>query len=223
MLRLSPFRLPTVGAALALAAGTLLSSGSAGAIGFTCITGNNAGQCAIGEAQFSATLADLGAGLVGVTFANSGPAPSFIAQVYIDDDAGAFASIASIVNGVGTNFAVGGSPPNLPGGNSITPPFSATLRASAVRPGTNRDGADPGESFSLQLALADGVSYAAVESAIDAGTVRLGIHGQGLGSEASGLGGSEGFVNQPAIPEPGAMLLFAVGSLVVARSVRAPR
>ncbi len=206
-------------AALVVSAGILLSRGSAGAIGFTCITGNNAGQCAIGEAQFSATLADLGAGLVGLTFANSGPVASFIAQVYIDDDAGAFASISSIVNGAGTNFAVGGSPPNLPGGNSITPAFSATLRASAVRPGTNNDGADPGESFSLQLALGAGVSFADVSSAVDAGTVRLGIHGQGLGP----LGGSEAFVNSPAIPEPGAMLLFAVGSLVVARSVRAPR
>ena len=215
-------RFQKFGAALALATAVLLSGGAAHAIGFSCITGDNATQCGIGEAQFSATIADLGSGEVSITFANSGPVASFIAQVYIDDDAGAFASIASITNGLGTNFISGGSPPNLPGGNTVVPAFSATLRAAADSPGTNKDGADPGESFALNLSLNGGISFAAVQAALDGGTIRLGIHGQGLGV-GTGLGGSESFVNGggPAVPEPSAMLLFAVGALVVARGVRA--
>jgi len=216
-------RFQKFGAALALATVVLLSGGAAHAIGFSCITGDNATQCGIGEAQFSATLADLGSGKVSITFANSGTAASFIAQVYIDDDAGAFASIASITNGLGTKFISGGNPSNLPGGNTVAPSFSATLRAAADKPGTNKDGADPGESFALNLSLNGGISFAAVQAALDGGTIRLGIHGQGLGV-GTGLGGSESFVNGggPAIPEPGAMLLFAVGTLVVARGVRNP-
>ena len=94
-------RFQKLGAALALATAVLLSGGAAHAIGFSCISGNNTTQCGIGEAQFSATLANLGAGLVSITFANSGPTASFIAQVYIDDDAGVFAGIASITNRAG--------------------------------------------------------------------------------------------------------------------------
>lgn len=216
-------RFQKFGAALALATAVLLSGGAAHAIGFSCITGDNATQCGIGEAQFSATLANLAAGKVSITFANSGPAASFIGRVYIDDDAGAFASIASITNGLGTKFISGGNPSNLPGGNTVAPSFSATLRAAADSPGTNKDGADPGQSFALNLSLNGGISFAAVQSALDGGTIRLGIHGQGLGAGTRGLGGSESFVSGggPAIPEPSAMLLFAVGALVVARGVRA--
>jgi hypothetical protein len=222
MSRFIDTRFQKFGTALALATAVLLSGGAAHAIGFSCITGNNATQCGIGEAQFSATLAAFGAGQVSITFLNSGPTASFIAQVYIDDDASAFAGIASITDGTGTDFEIGGSPPNLPGGNTVSPVFTATARAAADKPGTNKDGADPGESFSLILSLSGGVSFADVASAIDGGTIRLGIHGQGLG-EGTGLGGSEAFVNGggPAVPEPSAMLLFAVGALVVARRVRA--
>jgi len=222
MSRLLDIRFQKFGTALAFATAVLLSGGAAHAIGFSCITENNPAQCGIGEAQFSATLADLGAGRVSITFANSGPAASFIGRVYIDDDAGAFASIASIANGLGTKFISGGSPSNLPGGNTVAPAFSATLRAAADKPGMGKDGADPGEYFSLILSLNGGKSFANVLSALDGGTIRLGIHGQGLGV-GTGLGGSESFVNggPPAVPEPGAMLLFAVGALVVARGVRA--
>jgi len=226
MTRLLDTRFQKFGAALALATAVLLSGGAAHAIGFSCITGDNATQCGIGEAQFSATLADLGSGKVSITFANSGPAASFIGRVYIDDDAGAFASIASITNWSSgasyTDFESGGSPPNLPGGNTVTPTFTATARAAADSPGTGNGGADPGESFALILSLNGGVVFADVQSALDGGTIRLGIHGQGLG-EGTGLGGSESFVSGggPAVPEPSAMLLFAVGALVVARGVRA--
>jgi hypothetical protein len=208
--------------AISLAVG--LASGAAQAIGFTCISSDGPGdvECAIGEAQFSATIADEGGGQVSITFANSGPEPSIIADVYIDDDASVFTSIASVENGTGVLFAVGAAPPDLPGGNTVIPPFAATagLTADAEAPtGTGGNGVDPGESFALILNLAAGMTFADVEAAIADGTLRLGIHGQGLGTS----GDSESFVNgggNEVVPEPTAALLFALGFTYVARRTR---
>jgi hypothetical protein len=195
---------------------------AAGAISFTCV--RNAGftesECLIGEAQFSAELSDLGGGQALLTFSNSGPTASIIADVYIDDGAGVIGGIASIQNGAGTSFSVGATPPNLPGGNEVSPDFVANFSADANAPtGTDGNGVDPGESVGLVLNLGAGVTFAVLEDAIETGGVRLGIHGQGLGS----TGGSESFVSGGggAVPEPGAALLFGLGAATVAR--RHPR
>jgi hypothetical protein len=211
-----------LGGFLALALGAALTGNAARAIGFTCISADGPGdvECAIGEAQFSATIADEGGGQVSITFANSGPDPSIIADVYIDDDASVFSSIASVENGTGVQFAIGASPGDLPGGNNAIPVFSATagLTADADPPtGTNGNGADPGESFALIMNLAAGKTFADVEAAIGANTLRFGIHGQGLGTS----GDSESFVSGGppggVVPEPTAALLFGLGAAFVAR------
>ena len=198
-----------------------LSAETAQAISFTCLRndGFSESECLIGEAQFSASLSDLGGGQALLTFSNSGPDPSIITDLYIDDDAGAITGIASIQNGPGTSFAVGAAPPNLPGGNELSPAFSASFSADANPPtGTDGNGADPGESVGLVLDLAGGVSFADLENAIGSGSVRLGIHGQGLGS----TGGSESFVSggNGVVPEPTAALLFGLGAAGVALRTR---
>jgi hypothetical protein len=205
----------------ALAAAALAAQG-AQALGFTCIRadGFSEAECQVGEAQFSASFSDLGGGQALLTFSNSGPTPSIIADVYLDDDAGVITNIASVQNGAGVQFAIGASPGNLPGGNNASPAFSASagLTADADAPtGTGGNGADPGESFSLVLNLSG--SFADLEAAVAAGTLRLGIHGQGLGR----TGGSESFVSggrENPVPEPGAALLFGAGALAVARRTR---
>jgi hypothetical protein len=219
-------RFRRLGGFLVAAFGAALAGSSAHAIGFTCISADGAGdpECAIGEAQFSASLSDAGPGQVRITFANSGPDASIIADVYIDDDASVFTSIASVENGTGVQFSIDANPSDLPGGNDATPIFSATsgLTADADAPaGTGKNGADPGESFALLVNLAAGASFADVQAAFDAGSVRLGIHGQGLGAS----GDSESFVSggSGVVPEPTAALLFAVGVAVVARRTRARR
>ena len=45
-------------------------------IGFECLTGNDAGDCAIGENQFTVDVTDQGGGVVRFHFKNSGPAAS---------------------------------------------------------------------------------------------------------------------------------------------------
>ena len=195
-----------------------LSAETAQALSFTCLRndGFSESECQVGEAQFSASLSDLGGGQALLTFTNSGPAPSIIADVYIDDDASVITGIASIQNGAGTNFSVGAAPPNLPGGNELSPAFAANFSADANPPtGTNKNGVDPGESVGMVLDLGNGVTFALLENALETGAVRLGIHGQGLGS----TGGSESFVSgggDGAVPEPSAALLFGLGAASVA-------
>lgn len=207
---------------LALAGlGALLAGSQANAISFTCISNEDANECLIGETQFSATISDEGGGEVRITFSNSGPDPSIIADVYIDDGASVFSGIASIDDGAGTDFEDPADPDNLPGGNNASPVFVAEFSADAEPPpGTNGNGADPGESFSVIMTLADGKTFADVQAAFELGTVRLGIHGQGLGTS----GGSESFVSggggDNVVPEPGAALIFGAGLLAVSRRVR---
>jgi hypothetical protein len=186
----------------------VLTAGAAQAISFTCIRTDesNESECLVGEAQFSAELTDLGGGQALLTFSNSGPTASI----------SAITGIASIQNGTGVDFSVGANPANLPGGNEVSPDFVANYSADANPPtGTNGNGVDPGQSVGLVLNLGNGVTFAALEDAIETGTVRLGIHGQGLGAS----GGSESFVNGgggSAVPEPGAALLFGLGFATVA-------
>jgi hypothetical protein len=221
----------SLGRALVLSGLLGLVGSQAGAftVSFSCIENDGflAAQCAIGEDQFSAEISDLGGGEIEILFANSGPIPSIIADVYIDDGAGVFAEITAIEPRTGTtNFEEGASPPDLPGGNEVSPTFSADFSADAAPPtGTNGSGADPGDSFALILSLNDGFDFADVQAAFDAGTVRLGIHGQGLGEGQEGLGGSQGFVSGPpgegpAVPEPTAALVFGVGLVAVAHRAR---
>src|SRR5512142_3274237 len=63
------------------------SATTVGSYGFSCITGNLAGDCAIGERQLQLTVDTIGTDEVGFHFANSGPAASAIARIYFADAA----------------------------------------------------------------------------------------------------------------------------------------
>lgn len=187
---------------------------------FENITHNSAENADIGEAQLSGALDLIGNDTALFTLSNTGPELSFIGQFYFDgtsflgdlkglidkDDA------ALEVFGNGgvdfTQFTQGGGPPNLPGGNEITPKFDADIRFFADSPGTNNDGVDQGESLGIAFyTLPSG--FDAIISAINSGDLRIGMHVQGFSN-----GGSESFVSTPsAVPEPTTMLLFGLGIL----------
>ena len=181
---------------------------SAATLSFGCITNTIAGDCAIGAAQASVDVTDPGGGEVLFTFHNAGPAASSIADVYFDD--GSLLAIAFIINGPGVSFSQGASPPDLPGGNLASPPFTVTAGFSAdsdapVQP----NGVNPGEALGIRFTLQGGASTLDVLDDLADGSLRIGIHVQGFAT-----GGSESFVN---VPEPGLALLGVALAALTAR------
>ncbi|MDX2131590.1 MAG: hypothetical protein SFY69_06035 [Planctomycetota bacterium] len=178
---------------------------------FTNITGNSAMSAMQGEAQLRVTVIDWAPGQAAFRFTNIGPNPMSITDVYFDD--GTLLGIATILNGAGVNFALGASPANLPGGNTLTPQFDATagFSADANNPAP-ANGVNPGEELTIVFNLINGKTYAdtiaAMNGAVD---LRVGIHVQAFGN-----GQSESFVT----PAPGAAVLAGLGGLLAARRRR---
>lgn len=178
---------------------------SAVTFGFDCITNNMAGDCAIGEAQTSVDVTDAGAGQIAFTFRNVGAAASSITDVYWDD--GTLASLFSISGSAGVNFSDGADPSNLPGGNDVVPPFVATFSADSNAP-VPQNGVNPGETLTVTFVLVGGQTFADAITALNDGSLRVGIHVQGFAS-----GGSEGLI---LVPEPGTFALLGTGLLALA-------
>jgi hypothetical protein len=195
--------LPRLAVAFLVAAAVSSAPRLAGAtgFGFNCITNNNAADCAIGVSQLHLDASAAGAGQVRFELTNSGPAQSTIAGAYWDDDSSLLASIASI-SSAGVSFSANGSPPDLPGGNSINPAFSGDFRVNANAP-PPQNGVNPGDVLDVVFNLANGVSANDVINALGSGSLRVGVHVINFAS-----GGSESFVNTP---EPAALLLGALG------------
>lgn len=216
---MSRFTRLVLGAAMALPA--LWSMGvSAAILDFNCITGNNTGDCNIGEAQLSVDVSDLGGNQVLFSFFNTGSAQSTISEVYFDD--GTLLAIASLIDkddGVGgdtnVDFTQGANPPDLPGGNSITPAFQVTagFLADADNPAP-KWGVSPGESLGIIFDLQSGGSFADILTELGNGDLRIGLHVINFTS-----GGSESFVNNP-VPVPAAVWLFGSGLLGLAGIAR---
>jgi len=212
---MAQYRMYVTGASLALAFMAVLPmEARADSYGFTCITNDSATNAAVGE-QFTVDVTDAGTDQVLFTFMNSGPLASSITDVYFDD--GTLLSIAGLVdadNGgnSGVYFSQEATPHDLPGGNSIVPPFVTTdpLSAGSDSP-VQPNGVNPGEWLGVLFDLQPEKGFADVISAIDLGisnpgspdSLRIGIHVQGFAD-----GGSESFVVTPA---PAAVFLGLLG------------
>lgn len=208
-------RLPNVGILGVLAATCLAATpASALSLGFYCITNNLAGDCAIGEAQMSVDVTDIGGGQVSFLFSNAGPSASSITDIYFDD--GTLLGIASVNSGPGTDFAQGASPPNLPGADNVSPPFQVTAGFLADSdPPVQPNGANPGEWVEIIFDLDGGGTFADVIDELTTGELRIGIRVQGYAS-----GGSESLINVP-VPEAGTIGLLGAGLAALAARRRA--
>ena len=165
----------------------------------------------IGQAQLFVELTDMG-GQVEFTFTNTGPQASSITDVYFDD--GTLLGIASITGMPGfVEFSQYASPPDLPGGNNVSPPFVTTAGFSADSDSPVQPlGVNPGEFLRITFDLQDDGVFDDVLNELSSGELRIGIHVQGFNS-----GGSESFINNGIvednvkIPAPGALVLCGIG------------
>jgi hypothetical protein len=199
---------------LSLVALGIATQSRAVTIGFECLTGNNLGDCAIGEAQLTVAVTDLGGGIVQFHFKNAGPLASIISEVYFDD--GSLLTLSAVIDGPGVDFEPDASPPNLPGGEEAIPPFEVTegFLAESV-PSVSKNGVGPSEWLKVQFTLQGGQTFADVIDELETGELRIGIHVIGFGS-----GGSESFINPP-VPEPGTAALLAIGLVALGMRRRA--
>ena len=197
------YRLLTFTLIALVASTTFLGSHcSAAMFGFERITSNGTENP---ESQISVDVSD-SAGRVLFKFSNAGPTASNITEIYWDDDSSLLSNGPDIDAGstsAGVTFLPNAStsPPELPGGNDVG--FSADHSIDSQN--GNGNGIQPGEMAGF---LFDG-NVNTVISAINAGTLKMGMHVRSIGT----AGESEGFVN---VPEPSALALLVVGFLGIA-------
>lgn len=201
-------------AALLLSLSTIASASvvesSSTDIGFLSIT-NNSGTSSSFESGLSLSLSDLG-GAVSFVFGNT-VGDGSIANVYFDGLGLLNFSSATVLSSSGVSFSLGGSPSNVPSGNTVS--FSSDFSVSAANPKPS-NGVNTGETLTVSFDLTSGTSFSDVVSGISSGDLRVGLHVISLGSN------SESFVSTlrtdtsvTAVPEPEtyAMMLAGLGLL----------
>lgn len=184
---------------IAMLAVTMSASARADSVSYAFfnITNNNAGDAAIGEAQLSVEVTDIGvdANEVKFIFSNSGPDASAINAIYFDD--GTLLGIASVDNSDdGVSFSQDAAPPDLPGGENLVPEFNVTagFLADADNPAPT-NGVNPGESVGIVFDLKSGKTFDDVIEDLQTRRLRIGLHVIDFES-----GGSESFVNVVPLP-----------------------
>jgi hypothetical protein len=224
---------------LALASAWLLGLGAASAahgasvtLGFKHIVeagdgSQQLGDGATGEAQFSVVISDTSdPNKVSFKFLNTLASNPLLADsnvridgVYFDD--GTLLSIANINEGTNVSFSQFASPTDLPGGNTLTPPFVTTAGFSADADPGAKNGVHVGEWLEIVFALQNNQTYSSIINALNmpagvTGSLRIGIKAQGFdpgdGSEAFVTGGGPPSVPLPASVWGGIALMGLLGA-----------
>ena len=157
------------------------------------------------------------AGGVEFKFSNAGPVASTITDMYFDDASPVMLGASSINNSYNTGLAFSATSPSGFGlaGFTVDRQFKAD-------PPPPQNGINIGEALGIRFALSGGTTIADIETLLDEGALRIGLHVQGI----AGLGGSEKFVttaNTPIVPLPQGAGLASVALLALgARRRRLP-
>lgn len=185
-------------------------------ISFTRITANAPDDVAM---QLSATLSSVDESHVQFSFFNTSVIASSITDIYFDDGGlnlpGVLDSISSIVNH-GTLYELGANPANLPGGNNLTPVFTANFSGQSknqpptiITNGINHST----DSVDFNFLLKTSKTFSNVVDGLSSGSLRVGIHVQGI--PISDGTASDSFVG--TIPEPATIVLLCLGGLLLGR------
>lgn len=175
------------------------------------------------ESQFLATATTVAGDTSVVDFIirNNVGVASSISEIYFDNGAvSSLFSTGSIVEQVGTNFVFGSaSPPDLPGGDSLTHPFNVTVSFLADAKGNPNIGVNTATDLvRIRFALLGGVMFDDVADALADGSLRIGFHVRSIGEDED----SDAFVSTSIVPLPGPGALGTAG-LLAALGVRRRR
>jgi len=211
-------RLPVVLAALVMGLGGGAAFGAMTTFNFQAVPGDNAANATIGEDQFLLDVSPLSANRVLLRVRNSGPAPSIITGLFVNDAADLSNRTIETFNAdrfedVGTLFLRHEELRELRNGNLLLPAF-LTTRGLVLLAESGETGIGPGESVDVVAKLNPNTNEARLLTRLETGELRLGIEAEGFEN-----GETASFVNAPAqvavIPAPGAILLGAMGAGVV--------
>lgn len=199
---------------MALAAGIALlacTNTNADSFEFTKLS-NNAPDDLSGQLKLE--VADFG-GEACFSFSNIGPISSSIAEIFFDDappgsgnDLGYLGTISMITGNAGDWQAYKGSPSDLPGGNTATPPFTTDgdpIQYATANNPAPKNGINVGESLNIYFSYKNGGTIADVLADLTSGALRVGLHVTGIGqySDSYITGGSK-----VSVPDDGATLVL---------------
>ncbi|MCI0641909.1 MAG: hypothetical protein L0Y72_30580 [Gemmataceae bacterium] len=187
--------------------------------GFTNISANSGANAPLVAQQLVVEVIDVGGGQVAFKFTNAVGIASSITDVYFDD--GTLLGIASISTSAGVAYSNPANPADLPGGNTVVPPFvtSAGFSADSNPPAAPNGVDSASEWVQITFNLINGKTFADTIAALELGltdggnanALRIGLHVQAIGQE------SDGFINGPptttAVPGPGVPVLALSGLL----------
>lgn len=180
-----------------------------------------------GETNLLLLVTDIGANQVSFKFTNNSNYSS-LTDVYFDS--GPLATFSSITSSGGVSFSQIANPANLPGGNTVTPPFdgsafSADSNAPVTANGVQNSDST-GEQLTVTFNLQSGKTWNDVVTSMALpgypietpanSWLRIGVHIQAL--QASN---SAAFINNPApVPEPETYALMLAGLALVGQISR---
>ena len=194
---------------------------------------NNKNNKDVPKWDVSVQAVDAGVGLVNFVFSNNSKAKcSSITNIYFDDEAGIFSTVVAMF-GEGTAFHKDRCTRDLPGGESLNPPFETTDGFSfSANHNSYRNGINPGESATITIGLVQGYDFGDISAALGSGDLRVGI--SCIGNFGGGCGGCGGWGGKSGsalgsrvvtvnVPLPATGFLFAFGTVLLRKFGRGTR